>query len=102
MDLNWAKKEKSLKSLVELGMKGFFPLFHQDWTQELNLSEQKTLTKREKKKAKDIMNRLLNHRGIERKKIILISLSPEERTLFMRAFMEMVEGRIMDKSPELQ
>ncbi len=102
MDLNWAKKEKSLKSLVDLGVKGFYPLFHPDWAATMNFTNKKALTKKEKKKAKDIMNRLLNHRGLERKKIILFSLPEFEREIFVRSFLDMVEGKILDRKPELQ
>lgn len=102
LELNVAKKEKSLKSLIELGVKGYFPLFHPSWTEEIYSKDKEYLTKKDRKKAKEIMNRLLNHRGIERKKIILLSLKEEERKLFIRSFMDMVEDKIIDKKPELQ
>ena len=102
MELNVAKKEKSLKSLIELGVKGYFPLFHSSWIEDIYTQEKKYLSKKDQKKAKEIMNRLLNHRGIERKKIILLSLQEDERKLFIRAFLDMVEGKIIDKRPELQ
>ena len=102
MDLSWAKKEKSLKSLIELGVKGHFPLFHPEWANEVILEGKKPLTKKEKIKAKEIMNRLLNHRSLERKRIILLSLELKEREIFIRAFLDMVEGKIMDRRPELQ
>ena len=95
------KDGQSIKSLIELGANGFFPLFEEKWFLQKELKEKK-LTGNEKVKAKKLFSRVAGHRGINRKKTILLSMTEEERNLFMRAFMKMVEMKIMDSKPGLQ
>jgi len=96
----FARPEKSLKSLIEMGTKGHFPLFFDEWMGELG-SVDLGLTEREGYKAKRILDRLKEHRTIERQKVVLMGLSERERNLVMRAFLKMVETKILDKRPEL-
>lgn len=95
------KDGQSIKSLIELGANGFFPLFEENWFLQKEMKEKK-LTGNEKVKAKKLFSRVAGHRGINRKKTILLSMTQEEKTLFMRAFMKMVEMKIMDSKPGLQ
>jgi hypothetical protein len=39
---------------------------------------------------------------LDRKKTLLSSLNKEERDLFIKSFLKLVEGKILDKKPELQ
>ncbi|MBT7608815.1 MAG: hypothetical protein HN576_03605 [Bacteriovoracaceae bacterium] len=93
--------EKSFKSLIDLGTKGFFPLFYDTWLHDAKSSETKTLSSHEKRKAKVIMQKLHKHKSIERKKTLLLSLTSQERNYFIKAFLKLVEGKILDEKPEL-
>ena len=102
MNFHTAEKDQGFRSLVEMGTKGFYPLFHQDWLDDAYQDIQNILTKKEQVKAKEIIGRLLKHKSIERKKIVLLSLAQNERTLFVRAFLGIVEGKILDRRPGIQ
>lgn len=94
------RSEKSLKSLIEMGTHGHFPLFFDEWIGELGGADL-NLTEREGYKAKRILERLKEHRSIERQKIVLMGLGERERKLVVKAFLKMVETKILDKRPEL-
>lgn len=104
------KNEESIRSLIEMGTKGHFPLFAEEWVNTFFREDGTTgkkknhdkLTSREKMKAKQIIQRLAKHRTIERKKIVVMAMKDEERDLLVKAFMKMVEGRILDSKPHLQ
>lgn len=93
--------EKSIQRLVELGTKGFFPLFYESWVHEAKVEGEVKLSSHEKRKAKVIMQKLLKHKSLERKKTLLLSLDSRERNYFVKAFLKMVEGKILDAKPEL-
>ncbi len=95
------RSNQSIKSLVELGVKGFFPLFEKEWIWEARENSKK-LTGNEKVKAKKLFKRVSQHRSLDRKKTVLISLDEKERNLFIRAFLKMVENKILDLKLELQ
>ena len=91
-----ANRDKTIGSLIDIGMSGFFPLFHDEWLSD-SKSELGTLNEKDKLQAKKILNRLTSHRGIDRKKTILLTLSKKDRQLFINLFLKMVENKIMDK-----
>lgn len=95
------KDSQSIKSLVELGVNGFFPLFEDQWQDSMKFSN-KTLSGQEKVQAKKLFSRIASHRGINRKKTIIMSMTHDERDLLTRAFMKMVEIKILDSKPGLQ
>jgi ribosomal protein L20A (L18A) len=95
------KDSQSIKSLGELGVHGFFPLFEDHWQGTMEFSK-KSLTGKEKVQAKKLFSRIAGHRGINRKKTIVMSMSEDERNLLARAFMKMVEMKILDSKPGLQ
>jgi hypothetical protein len=101
LSLSLTAKDRVLKSLIELGINGFYPLFHPSWVDLAETDRNRPLSKKEKRKASEILQRLMKHKGIERKKIILLSLSEEDRTLFVRSFMDLVENKILDNKPSL-
>lgn len=101
MALNLVYKDTSIHSLLELGISGHYPLFNEQWIYQGMAHKERHLTKRDRLKVKDIINRLNRHRGIERKKIILMEMKEEDRTLFVRVFLELVEHKIIDKRPGL-
>lgn len=105
-----ARKEKSIKTLIEMGRHGHYPLFDSKWMYECfdewnrayeNKQRKKSLTGTEKSKARKILQRILQHRNIDRQKTVLLSLGKDERHLFMRAFFHMVEGKILDQKPQI-
>jgi hypothetical protein len=104
------RKEKGINTLIEMGRNGHYPLFDSQWMYEcfdewnearLTNQKRKFLTGNERVQARKILQRILQHRTIERQKTILFALKKEDRNLFMRAFFQMVEGRILDHKPQI-
>lgn len=96
------RNDRAIKSLVDLAAQGFYPLFEDNWLDEVWNQDTKKLTGNEKAKAKTLFKRLCEHRTLERQRTVFWSMKQEERKLFKRAFMKMVENRILDSAPELQ
>ena len=90
-----------MKTLIDLGIKGHYPLFHRRWLNDLYDNLNKKLNKSEKKIARQIMKRVEKHKSLERKKTVLLSLQEAERIIFMKAFFDLVENRILDNKPDL-
>ena len=90
-----------IKSLIELGVHGHFPLFPQEWFLNFSLKFEEKISKTEKEKAQKIINRLGKHKNLNRKRTILYSLNDEERYIFLKVFFRMVEGRILNNKLEL-
>lgn len=95
------RTDRSIHHLVELGTYGHFPIFEMDWIKEIGPNRRK-LTGNEKVKAKKLLERLCDHRSIERKRIVISSMNDDDRQLVVRAFLKLVEGKILDRRPELQ
>jgi len=96
-----ARKDQSLASLIDLGIMGHFPLFHPDWLEAMKLDKLIPLTKGEKNLAENVLERLSKHKSLDRKQTILFSLPEEDRKTFVRAFIKLVETKILDKGPEI-
>lgn len=96
------RNDRSIKSLVELGTKGYFPLFNTNWLSEFYSVSPKKLTGNEKVQAKKLLKRVSKHRSLERKKTVMLSMNESERHLVLKAFFKMVENKILDAKPELQ
>ena len=105
MELFKRSPDLTIKSLIEWGTYGHYPLFDRDWIGALIPNEGRTrlraLTINEKGKVKSILKRLSTQNSFERKRTVLFSLSQEDRDVFIRAFMHAVENKILDQSPEL-
>lgn len=101
MSLSLVYKDSSLHSLINLGIAGHYPLFLEEWISLCMKNPGKSLTKKDRLKAKDIINRLDRHKGIERKKVLLMDLSEPDRNIFVRVFLEIVENKIIDAKPGL-
>ena len=91
----------SLKHLIDLGSKGYFPLFHPSWIEEACTQKDVALTDDEKEIIKNVVHRLQKHRSIDRKKTLIMSLAPRKRQLFIRSFLLKVEDIIKGGSPKL-
>ena len=93
-----------MKSLIEWGVQGHYPLFDRDWLGSVtstNGKRLKALTINEKGKVKKILKRIESQKNFERKRTVLFSLSEDDRQTFIRAFMSAVENKILDNAPEL-
>ncbi len=98
---NLQKLEKSLKSLVDLGVQGHFPLFEPEWIKGLIKKGHKKITGKDRTITKNILKRMSRHTALDRKKTILLSVEQEERDSFVRTFISIVEGKILDDNPGL-
>ncbi len=97
------RNDRSLKSLITLGSRGYYPLFEGKWLEEAKEnSKEKSLTGNEKAKAKTLFKRICSHRTIERQRIVVNAMTKQDRDLFVRAFLKMVENKVLDDAPELQ
>jgi len=92
---------QGIQSLIELGTNGHYPLFPTEWFGSLNLKNNSTISKSEKEKTHKILNRLAQHRSLDRKRTILYSLTDKEREIFLKVFFNMVENKLMSKKQEL-
>lgn len=102
MDSNY-RPEESMKALINLGMHGHYPLFHESWITEATTQKKNFLkiTGVERARAKKLFTHVLKHRLLERKRIVLLSMNDEDRILFIKAFFKLVEGKILDQKSEL-
>lgn len=96
------RNDQAIKSLVSLAQNGHYPLFEGNWMEEIFHQKDKGLTGNEKAKAKTLFKRLCEQKTLERQRTILDSLNHADRILFKRAFMKMVENKILDEVRELQ
>ena len=94
------RNDQSLKSLIHLGTFGHYPIFESTWVEEA-LRNHKKLTGNEKSKAKTLLKKLCDHRTMERKKTVLFALKDEDRKVVVKAFIKLVETKILDSSPEI-
>lgn len=92
-----------MRALVQLGMNGHFPLFQDFWPKFIELKEKKfqKITGLERARAKKLFQQISKLPLLEHKKIALNSLSEDDKKLFMKAFMRLVEDKILDQKLEL-
>ncbi|WP_127717636.1 hypothetical protein [Halobacteriovorax sp. HLS] len=94
------RKSPSMNSLIEMATNGHFPILENEWINSI-FTEKNNLSDAERKKAQKILKRVSEHRSLERQKTVIFSMNNAERTLFIKAFMNLVEGRILDEMPQL-
>lgn len=99
MDLAYKFNDATFKPLIELGTRGHFPLFLDEW---LNKIRDRSLTKSEMLKVKNLITQLSKHKTIERKKTLLFSLADADREMFIKAFLQVVEGKLLNEKLPLQ
>lgn len=97
------RPEESMKALISLAVMGHYPLFLDIWLKDPSIKEKRftKITGLERAKAKKLFLRVSKHKSLEHKKIVVQAMSDEERSLFMKAFFKIVEGKILDQRPEL-
>lgn len=93
---------EQMKSLIELGRNGHFPLFHESWIEEVSREKNTRPNKADQKKAKEIMDKLAQHKNLDRKRTLLLSLPEAERKLFIKEFFSLVEQSILEERPIFQ
>ncbi len=97
------RSNESLEALIHMGIHGHFPLFHDSWINDQDFQTKRfiRLTGIERARAKKLFQQVTKHRTLEHKKTVLLSLSNEDRMIFMKAFFKLVEGKILDQKPEI-
>lgn len=97
------RPEESMKALIHLGTQGHFPLFHSSWLNDPEMREKKfqKITGLERARAKKLFQNVSKHRQLDRKITVLLSMNDDDRKLFMKAFLKLVEGKILDQKPEI-
>jgi len=101
VDYQPQNNNQGIQSLVELGANGHYPLFPPEWFASLSLTSNFAISKSDKEKTHKIINRMCQHRSLDRKRTILYSLTEKEREIFLKVFFSMVEDKLMSKKPEL-
>lgn len=91
--------QEALTSLVELGTKGLFPIFHPSWIEEASLNRRTKMTPQELARISQIEKSLSKHKSLERKKTVMMALRRPERQLFITHFLQLVEGKILKSGP---
>ena len=95
------ERDPSIRSLIELGTNGFFPLFDQIWLEEILQERHRRLTKKDCLQAEKIVRKLAKYENLPGKKILLTSLEKGERNIFIKVFLKLVEERILDKKNQI-
>ncbi len=80
---------------LHLGRQGQYPLFFKEWIE--NYKMQAPEKKHDEKSLRSIFQKIEHHHNIDRQKIALSSLSQEERSKFIQAFMGGVENEILNQ-----
>lgn len=84
-----------------MGTKGYFPLFDESWVAE-SFQNTSPLSASERECGEQILERLIRHRGIDRKKTILWSLKDQQRSALVKLFFELVEQKMQNVSGVIQ
>lgn len=97
------RPEESMKALIKLGTLGHYPLFQECWINDPGLKEKRfqKITGLERARAKKLFKTVSGHRQLEHKKTVLLSMTDDDRIIFIKAFFKLVEGKILDQGPEL-
>ena len=85
----------SMKGYIDLAKTGHYPLFFGEWLGG-SLKEPKAISYyNANKTVRNLFEKMAKHRSVERKKILLTSLSENEREEFIRSFFKVVERDIL-------
>ena len=69
LNIEQSIRDHTLKSLIDSGTKGHFPLFHPDWMENVYRSSANNVSRVEQRIAKKILLMLSKHRSLARKQI---------------------------------
>ena len=98
------KRKSDLNGLVDLAIKGHYPLFDQNLQRQFIKIGQcpQKLSLDEKMKANIIIQRVLFHQNMENRRTILASLPAEDQRLFLSMFLRLVERKLIGEKMILQ
>lgn len=91
-----------IDNLIELGSKGHYPLFFNEWINESIKTDFPHITLHEaKSKVTYHITKLAKHKDLQRKKTAITALNDRERMYFIKCFLKMVEFAIIDNHRDL-
>lgn len=84
-----------MKNYLNLAKTGHYPLFFEDWINS-DIRDGEPLSFRvANRNVRDVFKKLSKHRSSERKKVALIGLSENDRKIFIRSFIKVVEHDLL-------
>lgn len=96
-------KNKTIKSLVNMGVNGHLPLFDTSWINSINFDYKAiNLSDSELRKAEKLLENLGKHKCLDRQKTVLFAMKNKDRELIIKAFLTIVEDKVLDLNTHLQ
>lgn len=84
-----------MKSYINLGQYGHYPLFFKEWIKD-GLDIKEPLSYRvANRNVREVFKKLAKHRTEEKKKILISSFNDEERNIFIKSFVKVVEHNVL-------
>lgn len=98
------KPEESLEALIEMGSKGHYPLFYDEWLKMPFIKHKNffKLTGTERTRAKKLFALISKHKRIEHKRTIISAFEQKDRELFIKAFMNLVQSKAINHNHIIQ
>lgn len=92
---NMKEINNEMKNYLNLAKTGHYPLFFEDWINK-DIKDGEPLSFRvANRNVRDVFKKLSKHRSSERKKIALTGLKDNERKIFVRSFIKVVEHNLL-------
>ena len=86
-----------------MGVNGHLPLFDTSWINSIDFDYKKIdLSDSEIKKAQKLMENLGKHKCLDRQKTVLFAMNQKDRELIIKAFLTIVEDKVLDTNTHLQ
>jgi len=84
-----------MKSYINLGQYGHYPLFFKEWLEDgVHYSEPMSY-RVANRNVREVFKKLAKHRTEEKKKTLLSALNDDERNLFIKSFVKVVEHNVL-------
>lgn len=84
-----------MKSYINLAMSGHFPLFFNEWLEESTKDGEPLSYRVANRNVREVFKKLSRHRTQDKKKTALTSLEANERKIFVRSFIKVVEHNVL-------
>ncbi len=94
-----SKKNRLINSLLSMGTKGYYPLFEH---LPRFTFDSTPLSYQDKQQALEILECLNRHRGLERKKTLLLNMPEYKQRLIMQLFFELVAKQVNKENGVIQ
>lgn len=91
------RKSPDVAPYLELGAHGFFPLFDSDFITDIENAPLEI----EERRFHEILASLSRYHSLQKKRVYLSALETDERRLFTKAFLKLVEHRVLDNRPSI-